>query len=88
VAHTRILPNADYQEAAGLEERACVHARPVLPRVGALCIHTSIGQDRGSLRILEHKRGGLFVSSHLWVLLGGGSGGRSPPLESLPAAGG
>lgn len=61
MAHTRILPNADYREAAGLEERACVHAKPVLPRVGARYIRTSIGQDRGPLRILEHERGGHFV---------------------------
>jgi hypothetical protein len=45
----------------GWWERAYMHARPVLPRVGARYIHTSIGQDRGPLRIWEHKRGGLFV---------------------------
>jgi hypothetical protein len=70
VAHSRILLNADYQEAAGLEERACVHARPALPRIGARYTRTSIGQDRDPLRILEHKGGGhlyKLTSGSCWV---------------------
>ena len=70
MAHSRTLPNADYQEAAGLEERACVHAKPVLPRVGARYIRTFICQDRGPLKILEHKRGSTLyrlTSGSCWV---------------------
>ena len=54
----------------GWWERAYTHARPVLPRVGARYIHTSIGQDRGPLRILEHKRGSTLyklTSGSCWV---------------------
>ena len=55
----------------GWWERACMHARPVLPRVGARYIHTSTGQDRGPLRkFWSTQEGGIwyeFTSGSCWV---------------------
>jgi hypothetical protein len=90
VAHTRILPKADSQETARLVG-ARVRARQTDASACMCALHAHLYQVRigaHSENLGAQEIGRYFVFTHLWVLLGGGSGGRSPPLEPLPAAGG